>query len=398
METLRIDNILANSKHDNMKAPFVLALLLCFSLFATSQTHTVYTLPLADSVKITNYDSSELILENHTQAIPGFLWNTGRGRTIFKRPVTNVNDSTYLIGADTLKVGSPNLNKNAWVQGLNSFGTTGKFGTRDKNNVEFYTNNGKAAVLDTFGNLHIGNVNNSVYKLDVGGQALMTLLARVTNGDAYDVVAYTNAAIGPTPYTVGGSLVGFGSVWGWMGVNKATFGNIPQGSLMIGQTSPFKYTTIVDYSLNPVLVVDGAGYSVINGGYAGIGIGGTVANTANVNSWNFQINGGRGTGAGIAGDIIIATGTSQPSGMTIHPMTNRWWIKGGTGYLANHDTATSSFDVRGATGYSQFRMRTTYTPSSTSDSNGNTGDFSWDSNYLYIKTPDGWKRSALTTF
>lgn len=59
---------------------------------------------------------------------------------------------------------------------------------------------------------------------------------------------------------------------------------------------------------------------------------------------------------------------------------------------------TSKLDIAGDSGYSQLRLRTTYTPSSSADTNGNTGDFSWDSNYFYIKTAAGWKRAALTTF
>lgn len=64
---------------------------------------------------------------------------------------------------------------------------------------------------------------------------------------------------------------------------------------------------------------------------------------------------------------------------------------GGTG-------GTARLDVIGSTGYNQLRLRTSYTPTSTSDGNGSTGDISWDANYIYIKTVAGWKRSALTTF
>lgn len=39
-----------------------------------------------------------------------------------------------------------------------------------------------------------------------------------------------------------------------------------------------------------------------------------------------------------------------------------------------------------------------YTPTCTSDPNGNVGDTAWDSNYLYVKTSDGWKRAALETW
>jgi hypothetical protein len=75
---------------------------LCFSLLCQAQY--VYTIK-ADSVKITNScDTAEFILENHTMTVPGFLFNTGRGRTVFKRALQKINDSLYLIGADTLKV------------------------------------------------------------------------------------------------------------------------------------------------------------------------------------------------------------------------------------------------------------------------------------------------------
>ncbi len=39
-----------------------------------------------------------------------------------------------------------------------------------------------------------------------------------------------------------------------------------------------------------------------------------------------------------------------------------------------------------------------FTPTGTSDSNGNVGDTAWDDNFYYVKTPDGWKRAALETW
>ncbi len=64
----------------------------------------VYTIN-ADSVKITNHcDTAELIIENHTQNVPGFLFNKGRGRTEFRKALQKIDDSTYLIGADTLTI------------------------------------------------------------------------------------------------------------------------------------------------------------------------------------------------------------------------------------------------------------------------------------------------------
>ncbi|MCK4597097.1 hypothetical protein KAU04_03625, partial [bacterium] len=59
---------------------------------------------------------------------------------------------------------------------------------------------------------------------------------------------------------------------------------------------------------------------------------------------------------------------------------------------------TAKLDVNGANGYDQVRMRTSYTPTGTGDTNGNAGDVAWDDNYVYIKTSGGWKRAALGTF
>ena len=126
---------------------------------ASGQGKYTYTIK-ADSVKITNCDSAELILENHTQNVPGFLFNTGNGRTIFQRGAQRLNDSMYLVGADTVNLGS------AWMQGGNSFGTTGILGTFDNNHLDFYTNGIKRARLDSTGNFSIDVLaNNSVPNL-----------------------------------------------------------------------------------------------------------------------------------------------------------------------------------------------------------------------------------------
>src|SRR5580704_10480141 len=118
-------------KLSSMKFYFtlILNLLTCCASFA----QVVYTIK-ADSVKITNCDSAELIIENHTQGVPGFLYNTGKGRTIFKQPLTMINDSLYLVGGDSLKISNPN----AWLQGGNYFGATGVLGTYDNHNLDFY--------------------------------------------------------------------------------------------------------------------------------------------------------------------------------------------------------------------------------------------------------------------
>jgi hypothetical protein len=61
-------------------------------------------------------------------------------------------------------------------------------------------------------------------------------------------------------------------------------------------------------------------------------------------------------------------------------------------------TPTAAVHVKGATGYNQLRMETSYTPTGTADTHGNVGDIAWNSSYFYVKTSAGWKRAALTTF
>src|SRR5882757_3048342 len=111
---------------------YILLLTTLVGLIDELEAQSVYTIK-ADSVKLTNCDSSELIIENHTQNVPGFLYNTGNGRTIFKRGAFKLNDSLYIIGADTL-----NLGARAWLQGGNAFGTTGILGTLDNNHLDIY--------------------------------------------------------------------------------------------------------------------------------------------------------------------------------------------------------------------------------------------------------------------
>lgn len=85
----------------------VLALAL-FGLALTSYGQNIYQIR-ADSVRIYNdCDTAEFILENHTQMVPGFLYNRGRGRTEFRRlQFLNLGGGLISIGdQDTLDLGA----------------------------------------------------------------------------------------------------------------------------------------------------------------------------------------------------------------------------------------------------------------------------------------------------
>lgn len=115
-------------------------------------------------------------------------------------------------------------------------------------------------------------------------------------------------------------------------------------------------------------------------------------------NWLQRLAAGKGTGNATPADLIFATTTAAATGTDLQTLTDRWYIKGESGRLSNNAAPTALLDVVNATGYNQFRLRTAYTPTSTADANGNTGDITWDANYIYVKTAAGWKRTALSDF
>ena len=106
----------------------------------------------------------------------------------------------------------------------------------------------------------------------------------------------------------------------------------------------------------------------------------------------------------------VVTAIASDVSMTTTPFTlfqsGKYSLSGGNilevkgyGYVGiATDAPTSRLDISGQNGFNQLRLRASYTPTSSADTNGNVGDFSWDGNYFYIKTSSGWKRSALTSF
>ncbi len=59
---------------------------------------------------------------------------------------------------------------------------------------------------------------------------------------------------------------------------------------------------------------------------------------------------------------------------------------------------TSKLTIKGEKGHDQLRLTTPFSPSSSTDPNGNIGDLSWDDDFVYIRTSKGWKRSGLEGF
>jgi len=139
--------------------------------------------------------------------------------------------------------------------------------------------------------------------------------------------------------------------------------------------------------------------STLNGGIgAPVTINSSGGNGTDKDGGLLRLAAGKSTGAATPPDLVFSTASATAPGVNLQTLTDRWYIKGETGYLSNTITPGALLDLNGATGYNQLRLRTSYTPASSADTNGNTGDLSWDGNYLYIKTAAGWRRTPLADF
>jgi len=58
----------------------------------------------------------------------------------------------------------------------------------------------------------------------------------------------------------------------------------------------------------------------------------------------------------------------------------------------------STVGIKGANGYTQLRLYTSFTPTGTADIRGYPGVIAWDDNFIYIMTNGGWKQAALSSF
>jgi hypothetical protein len=330
--------------------------LLSFMLFCLVNllfAQNVYTIK-ADSVKITNCDSSELILENHTQNVPGFLFNTGNGRTIFKRAVQRLNDSIYLIGADSLKVRT-----DAWVQGGNSFGTAGILGTLDSNILYLFQNGESRMQFYNSGNVGVNTFSDPGFKFTVGGTTHLINLLTATEGAIFmDPLSFDGDSNQNIIYS-----------------NHLTFNT--NNSLGNSQDGVFNFTN------SQPAANSGAGH------YRLIHVN-KLVNRGDVTA------GHEGEETAIRIDFTVTDSAGDLR--AIHAATGNVIVETGNLLIGSATGSTSKLDITGANGYNQLRLRTQYTPSATSDPNGHTGDIAADDNYFYYKTSTGWKRAALSTF
>jgi len=83
-----------------------------------------------------------------------------------------------------------------------------------------------------------------------------------------------------------------------------------------------------------------------SGGALTIKAGNPRSDVGNSTGGNMTVAGGQGTGTGTSGDIIFSTSTPTTTGTTLQTLTQRWFIKGSSGILANVSTPNASAQLQ----------------------------------------------------
>jgi hypothetical protein len=229
-------------------------------------------------------------------------------------------------------------------------------------------------------NVTVGGITDSGYKLDVQGTARVTGAVRVdTNGfnrtgsAGSGSISIGNVS-GLSTATADGSI-SIGSTSSATGLDSTALGTEATassqssiaigrgaisngvGGIAIGVGARASGTELVIGNrwqpINEVFFGTGSNRWSGNTQFAGDGascaINGSGAFGTDFAGGNITIAGGKGTGAGTPGDVIISTATATASGTTLQSLTQRVWIKGENGNVGIGASPNASYklDVAG---------------------------------------------------
>ena len=202
-------------QNQNMFMNRLLPVLILLCIGQSLSAQYVYTIK-ADSVKITNTcDTAELILENHTQNVPGFLYNKGKGRTEFRRAAVKLNDSTYVFGADTVYFPQLHANNGTSVANGNVvLGNDAGGSAATLSNTREIPLNGHNVVFTGNGKIGVGT-NNPRDLIEVGtaisGDSASVRFTNTNEPDRYSNVIWNRFSGDPFTHYMGFSLTQAGN-------------------------------------------------------------------------------------------------------------------------------------------------------------------------------------------
>ena len=104
-------------------------------------------------------------------------------------------------------------------------------------------------------------------------------------------------------------------------------------------------------------------------------------------------------GGTLGEDLFIDINTfSKRINPNLHVLLGGAGSKGFMGIGSGNTAPTSLVDISGDFGYRQLRLRTSYTPSASTDTNGSIGQIVWDSGFVYVRTSTQWRRASISTW
>ena len=192
--------------------------ILCLAGFIAS-AQFIYRIK-GDSILLTNDTcNTELNLENSTRNVCGFLFNKGNGRTEFKSALIKINDSTYVVGCDTLKIKAGS--------GISGITADNGLTANTSTNVQLGSSSAPGSAL-----LHTSYINAGTFNLTMTGTNASSAdgVLRIDNTNSAGLGAKIGLVVNSTASSLGVGIQGTGALYGVTGSAPGSIGVVGSGN------------------------------------------------------------------------------------------------------------------------------------------------------------------------